>query len=217
MLLNTRNEETQQTKGFSPFVQNKEIYATCGMGGKIGFWILLIISIGLFGIYWITQKNYFNRKQNAINEAASGIDIQLAKRKDTLVKLYDATSSFMKFEKDYISDVTKLRNINVNASNRAEVSDLTSSALSRLMMVNERYPDVKSSRQVQELMQTAEYLEREIAASRSIYNSHVNEFNQELFTWPGSYIATSMKLCTFALFAASAQQKEDVSFKDLNK
>ena len=62
-----------------------------------------------------------------------------------------------------------------------------------------------------QLMSAADLNEREIAASRRLYNQSVMEFNQKLFVFPDQNIAAMMKLHTLPLFEASAEQKKDVN------
>jgi LemA protein len=62
-------------------------------------------------------------------------------------------------------------------------------------------------------MSSAEYIEREIASSREVYNSICTEFNKWLFTWPTRGIAGKKHLHTLPLYIASVQQRQDVSLK----
>jgi LemA protein len=180
MILDTRVKDNE---GFAPTVQNKEQQSMASPTAKFMFYVLCLVTLGLFFIYKITKKNWFNRKQISINTAASNIDVQLIKRKDTLVKLVDATKSSVKFEKSLLTDVTRLRGIN-GTKNSNEISDLdakVSGAFGRLIATMENYPKLQSTETIQSLMQTADYCEREIAANRRVYNAEVNEFNQTLF------------------------------------
>jgi hypothetical protein len=54
-------------------------------------------------------------------------------------------------------------------------------------------------------------MEGEIAAARRLYNSQSLQFNQKIQTWWDSVIANKMQLHSFALFAASEADKQDVS------
>lgn len=212
MLIDTR-EASVTPEGFNPTVQNQVISAKRSVGGLIIFIILCILTIGLLCIYLPVKRNYFNRKQMQINQAASGIEVQLAQRRDTLVKLVDATKSSLKFEQDLLKDVVSLRSMAINADNAVDASNKIEKSFGRLIATFERYPEIKSIDVVKNLMSSADYQEREIAAARRLYNSEATSFNEEIFTWPACIPATSMKLHTFALFAATEVQKQDVSLK----
>ena len=208
MLYNDENVN-HDPEGHNPTTDNSKIIPK-----KESKWLIIfffIITLGLFGIYYITQRNALNQLQIKVNECASSIDVQLAKRKDTLVKLLDATKSMCNYEKTLLEDVTKLRSSMVNNQSREEVDGLSNSVFSRIFAVSENYPEIKASEAFQKLMNSADYLEREIAASRRTYNSAVANFNQHLVYWPSSFIAAKHNMHSIKMFAASTSQKEDVN------
>lgn len=196
-------------EGHNPKVSNDQVSAT-----KNNTWLIILLSIitlGLFGIYFITCKNNLNAKQIKINECASSIDVQLAKRKDTLVKLLDATKSMCNYESSLLKDITQLRASTINNENRADIDKSTNSAFARLLAVSENYPDIKASESFKSLMNAADYTEREISAARRTYNNAVASFNTEIVTWPSSFIAAKGNMHTIKMFEASESQKQDVN------
>ena len=203
------DEETKENeKGHNPKVSNQSIDAT-----KNHTWLIVLLSIitlGLFGIYFIISKNELNTQQIKVNECASSIDVQLAKRRDTLIKLLDTTKSMCNYEASLLKDITKLRSWKIDGENRTQIGEKTDSALSRLIAVSENYPDIKASESFQKLMNAADYSEREFAAARRTYNSAVARFNNSLVSWPSSYIAAKNNMHTIKMFEASKEQKEDV-------
>jgi LemA protein len=110
---------------------------------------------------------------------ASGIEVQLKKRRDTLIKLVDATKSYVKYEKSTLNELTKLRKSTFSSSEEASNLNKTAAAI---MAVAENYPNLKTNELVKETMEQASYLEREIGAARRLYNSQVTSFNRDLFT-----------------------------------
>lgn len=218
-MLDTRTPPTDE-KGFEPSVQNEERSPSKSNSG--GFWFLfaiswLLIIPGICVLVWyIKRGNWFRTQQEKVNEAASGIEIQLKKRHDTLIKLVDATQTSIKFEKSLLTDITRLRNVNINnhdINKTVETERLGSSAFGRLLATFENYPNIKTTDTIRDLMQTADYIEREIAAARRLYNAIALEFNQTIQQWPSVVIANKQKLHSFALFGASAEDKKDISLK----
>ncbi|MBN4083332.1 LemA family protein [Mycoplasma sp. CSL10137] len=209
------NREYTAPQGLEPAVDNSVKKPESSILGKIFFWLvgLLIFS----AIYYVVKTNMFKRMQNDVNEAASTIDTQLAKRADTLYKLVNSVKSFKDHETELYTSVTKMRSLtgtgNINDS--VQLENLSNSVLGRLIAVRENYPELKSSDLYKELMEQSAYLEREISAARRLYNSRVNEFNSSIFTWPNNVISSTMKLVTLPLFQASQKQREDVSFDNL--
>ncbi|WP_027121609.1 LemA family protein [Mycoplasma leonicaptivi] len=179
------------------------------------FWVL-----GLFifsGIYFLIKRNSFLKQQVEVNESASTIDTQLAKRADTLIKLVDQVKSYKEFESSALQNITRLRNLSNSGTpeSRNELNDLSNHVFGRLLAVSENYPDLKSSGLYKELMEQSTYIEREIAAARRLYNSKVTTFNSNIFSFPGSVVASSMHLTSLPVFVASQQQRQDVSMKNL--
>ena len=197
----------KKSEKFNPNVDNTEISSNAHQGGIIITYISFILIIPL--ILYIVKRNSLVRLQMKINESSSGIDIQLKKRRDTLVKLVNAVKGEMKFEKETLKQITELRSNKKKSSQ--EVLNLTDQIASAINISVEAYPDLKTSNLVQELMKTSTNIELEIAASRRLYNSYVNKFNSDIFVWPGSVVATSMQLKKLPLFVANEQDRQDVA------
>ena len=213
MLVDTRKESESKGAGFTPNVQNQIIEPKT----KGWMWFLIIfffiISLGLFGIYYVSKRNWFNKMQEQINTSASNIGVQLTQRRDTLVKLVDATKTHMKYEKETLAEVTALRNINtkVDPKDFTKVNKELNSIGNRLLANFEQYPELRASMSIGQLMNATEINEREIAASRRLYNQDVNSFNQEMFQFPAEFIAARNKLHTMPLFEASKEEVKDVN------
>ena len=214
MLVDTRVETSENKTGFNPNVQNQIIAPKINVGITILNVFLCIITIGIYGIVLVSKRNWFNRQQQEINKRTSDISVQLTQRRDTLIKLLDLTKSHMKYEKDLLKDVTELRSLNsggIKAEDLSKVNDKINQGFAKVNLAFEAYPNLRASDSVMQLMSTADLNEREIAASRRLYNQSVMEFNQKLFVFPDQNIAAGMKLHTLPLFEANAEQKKDVN------
>jgi len=206
-LINARSAERTRT-GFNPTPDNTEIKATASGGAKAMLYVSFILIIPLF--WYIGKKNSMNRLQVSINETAAGIDVQLQKRRDTLVKMYDAAKGYLKHEKEIHTMVAKARSMNISQGNRASADRALNTAFSRLLATFEAYPDLKGNEAINKLMDESAYLEREIGAARRTYNSTVTKFNQMLVTFPSSVVAAGMGLSSFPLFQATQAATQDV-------
>lgn len=205
-LINTSNN--YNTRGFNPRVDNSIKKANVSIFAKLIWYFSFILIIPIL-IHISIRNNFFNL-QTKINSLSSGIDVQLKKRRDTLIKLLDSTKGFMKHEKSLFIETTKLRKMEITPEKRTEVSDRTDSVFSKLIAVHENYPELKSNEHVNNLMEQITYLEREISAIRRLYNSDVQKINSKLFMFPSSVVATEMQLYTFPYFEAKAEDKKDV-------
>ncbi|WP_426461220.1 LemA family protein [Mycoplasma hafezii] len=205
--------QPNRENGFNPTPDIEQRNAKASLGGKIFLYLSFILIIPI--IWYIVKNNKLRAQQNKINQLASNIDTQLARRSETLIKLYDTTKGYANFEKSIMTDVTKMRSALLHEQNinRNELQELNSSVFGRLFAVAENYPELKASAMFQELAEQAAYLEREIAASRRLYNQEVNEFNTALFVWPSNVVAENAHLRTIELFQASTKQREDVKLE----
>lgn len=210
-MLYTGNEQSSE-KGHNPAVNNNVGEVTVTIGSKIGFWAIVIITLGLFYIWVICQKNKLNVMQMKINESASGIDVQLQKRFDTLTKIVDAVKGHVNFNKDVYENIAKLRSGNFkNTSddivNKSKLIDTISSGI---QISVEAYPNLGADQSIQKLINESAMIERELAAARRLYNSNVTNFNSIIFTFPTSVIASKKKYHAIALFETSKTAREDV-------
>lgn len=214
-LFDQRNPEPQETE-FNPVADNRAKGPKYGTAVKVIWYLSFLLIFPL--IFHLVKRNSFFKMQNAINEASSGIDVQLAKRADTLTKLVDQVRSYKVHEASVFEDVAKYRNL-VNAGNGVahaeEIQKMNDSIFGRLMAVYENYPELKADKLYKELMDQTTYIERELAAARRLYNGKVNSFNTEIFMIPSSIVASTMGLVTAPLYRASSKQREDVSMANL--
>lgn len=203
---NLINPDNKSTKAFNPNVDNSTIKAQSSIGGKVFWYFLFILIIPIF--IHVSKTNKLKRANISINEMASGIDIQLQKRADTLRKLVDVTKSSMKYEKGLLTDITKAR---ANAFKGSAGNAKLDSISARIMATVENYPKLDSLANARDLMDQATYIEREISASRRLYNSEVSRFNQMLMSWPTNVPAAKMGYTTMPMFRASEESKKDVN------
>lgn len=196
----------KNNEGFNPTVDNSKKGPKPNPVGKFITYISFILIIPM--ILYISKRNGLVKLQMKINESASGIDVQLKKRKATLLKLVDATKSSMKYEKTLLNDIVKMRNIKGSTSTQLSKTD---DIASRVNATFEAYPDLKTTRLIEKMQEASIDIEREIGATRRLYNSYVTKFNSTIFMWPASIPAAAMKLVKFPLFKATEEDKKDVS------
>jgi LemA protein len=149
--------------------------------------------------------------ETKINEADSEIDVQLVKRRDLLVKLISTVKQEMTFEKELLTNVTKMRSQHLDGLTVQEKSAFNQQMDQVQRGINvqlEAYPNIKSLTNVLQLQNAISDVEEDIAAARRIYNSNVSFYNQDLQTYPMSVAANG--LITKPFFEASEKQREDV-------
>ena len=112
-------------------------------------------------------------------------------------------------DKDVMKTVAAMRSGTVNEQNREEVSRQVNTAFGRLFPQVEAYPDLKAHSAIADAMQQNSYLQREITAARTVYNSRVAQWNTDIFRWPTKMIVAARQGYTTRIpFTASAETRE---------
>ncbi|AHI53051.1 LemA family protein [Spiroplasma culicicola] len=169
------------------------------------FWILIIPLIA-----HIIKVNKIKRMRTKISEAESGIDIQLKRRRDTLVKLLDAVKSNISFEQSTYSHIVNMR-MGGGVQQMMENDKLMNKTMKNIGVQLENYPNLKTSDLVQNLMTSITDIEEDISASRRIYNSNASYYNQYIIGWPNNVIAKAMKAKTEFFFEITEEERADVN------
>ena len=146
----------------------------------------------------ISARNYFQQLEQRIQAEASNIDNYLG--------LVDRA---IDLDKDVMKAVAALRGGSVNESNRNEVNAQVGSALGRLFPQVEAYPELKAHSAIADAMQQNNYLQREITAARTVYNSRVTQWNTDIFSWPTKMIVAAQQGYTTRIpFTTSSEVRQ---------
>ena len=185
----------------------------------IGAWVAIGIVVVLLVILW-TLYNGLVRLRNQVKNAWAQIDVQLKRRHDLIPNLVETTKGYMKFERETLEAVTKARNIALQASSagageRAKAEGELSSALSRLLAVVERYPDLKANQDFLALQEQLTSTENKIAFSRQFYNDSVLRYNNQTQVVPSNIVASMFGFKAgefFEVTVAAEREAPKVSF-----
>ena len=155
--------------------------------------IVLIILVAL-AIYAVLLYNALVRKRQQVQEAWSGIDVQLKRRADLIPNLVETVKGYATHEKEALERVTEMRTRAQNVpagdiAGRVAAEGMLSQALGRLMAVAEAYPDLKASQNFTELQRSLENTEREIQMARRYYNGVMRQLNTQVKSFPSNLIA----------------------------
>ena len=172
---------------------------------------LLGILPGVIFIFMkISARNYFQQLEQRIQAEASNIDNYLEQRVQILQNVVGFVDRAVDFDKDVMKAVAALRGGgSINSENRNEVSQQIDTAYARLFPQVEAYPELKAHNVIADAMQQNSYLQREITAARTIYNSRVTQWNTDIFAWPTKMIVAARQGYTTRIpFTASAATRE---------
>lgn len=145
-------------------------------------------------LYVILTYNALVRRRQMVQEAWSGIDVQLKRRADLIPNLVETVKGYTAHEKETLANVTEMRTRvqNVPAGDvvgRAKAEGMLSQALGRLMAVAEGYPDLKANENYRELQTALQTIESEVQMARRYYNGSARELNVKVESFPSNLIA----------------------------
>lgn len=172
---------------------------------------LLGILPGVIFIFMkISARNYFQQLEQRIQAEASNIDNYLEQRVQILQNVVGLVDRAVDLDKDVMKAVAALRGGgSINSENRNEVSQQIDTVYARLFPQVEAYPELKAHNVIADAMQQNSYLQREITAARTIYNSRVTQWNTDIFAWPTKMIVAARQGYTTRIpFTASAATRE---------
>lgn len=157
----------------------------------------------------ILARNYFLKLEQRIQAEASNIDNYLEQRVQILQNVVGLVNRAVELDKDVMTAVAALRSGKVNEQNRSDVSSQLDAACGRLFPQVEAYPELKAHQAIADAMQQNNYLQREITAARTVYNSRVTQWNTDIFSWPTKMIVAARQGYTTRIpFTASAETRE---------
>jgi LemA protein len=149
----------------------------------------LIVLVLLFGV---SIYNRLVKNRNLVQEAWSGIDVQLKRRSDLIPNLVEAVKGYMGHEKGVLEQVTTLRAQSRQAGSvgeKAQAEGLLGAALGNLLAVAENYPDLKASQNFLELQRSLADIEEQLQLARRYYNGAARDFNILIGSFPSNLIA----------------------------
>ena len=196
---------------------------------KKGFVILIIvIAIIAFILGGIVKR--YNRLQQmsvGVKSAWAQVENVYQTRYDLVPNLVATVQGAANFEKSTLTAVTEARakvggmvNISKDAVNDPQtfaklqqMQDGLGAALQRLMVVVEKYPDLKANQNFLKLQDELSDTENKIQASRRFYNGNVRDFNTKIQVFPNNVISGMLKFVKYDFFEASGEEKKNVEVK----
>jgi LemA protein len=152
----------------------------------------VLVLIIVVGFILLTSYNAVVALRQRSDKAWSNIDVVLKQRHDQLPNLVSAVRGLMQYEQGVLTRVTEARaaySPTAPIPEQAATSEATTSAVRSLFAVVERYPDIKSAANVQDLQEEIGRLEDMISDRRELYNDQVYRYNTRIGQVPGNLIA----------------------------
>ena len=190
--------------------------------------LILVAVIVVLGLIIAGMYNGLVTLRNRFKNAFAQIDVQLKRRYDLIPNLVETAKGYMKHERETLEAVVKARNIAANAESKA-VADPADpaamqnllnaeaglkSSMGQLMVVVERYPDLKADRNMAMLMEELTSTENKVSFARQAYNDSVTTYNTKRETFPTNIIANMFGFLAAQLFEiADPTEREAVKVK----
>ncbi len=160
----------------------------------IALGVIVLLVIGGIGWY-IGQRNSLIALDESVNGAWSEVDNQLQRRSDLIPNLVSTVRGFASQEQQVFSDIANARARLAGAqtvSETAESYQQMESALSRLLVVVEAYPELRSNQNFLRLQDELAGTENRVAVARQRYNNAVQTYNSRIRMFPASMFAGSL-------------------------
>ena len=128
------------------------------------------------------------------SESWAQIDVQLKRRYDLIPNLVETVKGYAKHESSTFENVTKARNMAMNAGSfkeRADAENMLTGALKSLFAVAEAYPELKANQNFLGLQEELSSTENKIGFARQHYNDVVRDYNTSTQVFPANMIAGS--------------------------
>src|ERR1700719_571458 len=161
---------------------------------KIGIVILVILLILAFvlGSAYVGRRNQMAIKREAVNAAWAQVDVVLQRRADLIPSLVETVKGYAVQEQVVYGEIARARSALLGASTPAEkiaANGQLDSALGRLLVIVENYPQLKSNENFMRLQDELAGTENRIAVERKRYNDSVQAYNTYIRQFPNSVFA----------------------------
>ncbi len=205
--------------------------------GLVGCLVALILVLLIFGIWFVSVRNNLVNLDQSVQAQWAQVENDYQRRYDLIPNLVKTVQGAANFEKSTLEAVVNARSRvgqvqvpaagglpgaqsslpnNPQAMAQFEAAQAgLSNALSRLLVVVERYPELKSNQNFLELQSQLEGTENRIAVERRRYNEVAQQFNSAVLRFPANLVANMSGFKPKAYFrgAAGSNVAPEVNFQ----
>lgn len=180
---------------------------------------VIIAAIVVLVIVVAVMYNRFIRSRNLLNEAWSGIDVQLKRRHDLIPNVVETVKGYAQHERKTFEEITRLRSkmtdpdMTVKETEKLESS--FTQALKSIFALAEAYPDLKANQNFIELQKTLADVEEQLQLARRYYNGTVRDYNILVESFPNNILASLFhfsKAEYFEIELATERETPEVKF-----
>lgn len=185
---------------------------------------LIIVGVVLIAFLWIRGSyNGLVNQDETLSNAWNNVEVAYQNRADKIAEVAEAVSAEAKFEKSTLTEITnarasagqvKLTSDQLTPENLSKFESAQQSAFSRIMIVLERYPDLKATKGYENLQFEISEAENMIRTARSDFNTAVKQYNLSVRQFPSNIFAGIFGFEKKSGFAADKGSEKRVNVKD---
>lgn len=156
--------------------------------------VAVVVVLGAGGMWYMNTFNSFVALENEVDGQWANVESKLQRRVDLIPNLVNSVKGIMEQEKEVFGNIADARAKLAGAgsvNDKVEASTELEGALSRLLVVMENYPELKSNENVSQLMDELAGTENRISVERDRYNDTVKVYNNKIQRFPSSIVANS--------------------------
>ena len=155
--------------------------------------VVILLLAFMLGSAYVSRRNQMAIKREAVNAAWAQVDVVLQRRADLIPNLVETVKGYAAQEQKVFGDIAAARAALVGAKTPADkitANGQLDSALGRLLVVVENYPQLKSNENFMRLQDELAGTENRIAVERRRYNEAVQDYNTYISLFPNSLVAS---------------------------
>ena len=186
-------------------------------------WMILAIVAAVLAMSAVGIYNSLVTLRQRYKNAFAQIDVQLKRRYDLIPNLVETAKGYLKHERETLEAVIKARNLALSASQQAgaavgqpeamhslgQAEGQLNGALARLMVVVERYPELKADKNMAMLQEEITATENKVAFARQAYNDAATSYNTKREIFPSNLFAGAFGFQPATLFEVTQAAERD--------
>jgi LemA protein len=171
--------------------------------------VVVLALLGLVALY-----NRLVKLTNLVDEAWSGIDVQLKRRYDLIPNLVETVKGYAAHERNTLEQVVQARNQAMAAqgvAEQAQAENMVSAALKNLFALAESYPDLKANQNFLDLQANLSSVENDIQMARRYFNAVTRDYNIACQAFPSVLVANAFGYRKREFFEIEEGERSNVS------
>src|SRR5690349_1210230 len=155
--------------------------------------VVLVVAVLAAGSQYVSVRNDLVTQREAVNAAWSQVDIVLQRRADLIPNLVETVKGFASHETEVFKNIADARAALISGRSpqeKIQANDQLTGALSRLLVVAENYPQLRSNENFLRLQDELAGTENRIAVERRKYNETLQHYNAQIQKFPDNIVAS---------------------------